>query len=246
MIPFEVNSAAYNMAVDEHLLNGNETVLRTYGWNLPSLSIGRNCKKLDDVDIHFCKSANIELVRRLTGGKNVLHQHEVTYSFVSDSESFSNSIIGTYKLIAEALLDCFREFKIPAEMGERVRPKSSSTICFNEISSYEVSIKNKKLVGSAQCRKANRFLQHGSILLRVDWDLWRHIWRIPNKSNVLQRRITSIWDEIGKQIDPIKLSKVLAKSFQQRFSYNIEERKLNANENLIVRQLLGNYKWKED
>ncbi len=164
-----------NMAIDEAILIGlNRKVsmptLRVYEWNSPTLSLG--CFQKADTIIKKCSTAGIPFVRRITGGRAVLHADEITYSIVCDENEplFREGISGAYRIITRCLLTAFREIGVPADMhsyrGKDFRCKKTS--CFHSPSRYEIIINNRKLVGSSQRRFKSAFLQHGSILFGID------------------------------------------------------------------------------
>lgn len=211
LIPYSDYSAAFNMAADEYILSRPGTTLRYYGWSHPTLSFGRNNKKLDEIDLDVCKANQIELVSRLTGGKTVLHQHEITYSICSDIDLFSSSILKTYRMISQPLAESLNRFGANTEISPKQLSKRETSICFQEVSAYEIAVGGKKIVGSAQYRKTDRFLQHGSILIDLNWDLWKKVWKVPLESKVLERRITTVNQESTEPFD------------QEQFEYQFAE-----------------------
>jgi lipoate-protein ligase A len=212
------NSAAYNMSVDEDLLAraqaGEQTpVLRFYTWQPRAITIGRFQKIEKAVNHSACERLGIEIVRRVTGGRAVLHDQELTYSIVSriDNPLFPQNILGTYKVIAEGLLAGFRNLGIPAEIVARgtrsaalVKKEPENTACFSSPSWYEIVVNGKKIAGNAQRRLSHAFLQHGSILIGFDPALEAEV--IPGGG--LEDKVTSIQQELGKDVslDEVKLA----------------------------------------
>jgi lipoate-protein ligase A len=202
------NLAAYNMAVDEELLAraqaGEQTpVLRFYAWSPPAVSLGRFQKIEEAVNADACKRLGFDIVRRVTGGRAVLHRDELTYSIVSpiDNPLFPPSVLGTYKIIATGLLAGLRNLGIPAEMvshGNRhaglVDKTDDNPSCFSSPSWYELVVNGKKIIGSAQRRLSGAFLQHGSILISYDPTLEAEVIRGAGSSGC----ITSIGQELGR------------------------------------------------
>ena len=176
------NIGAYNMAVDEELLARAQTgeavpVLRFYGWNPPAVSLGRFQHIESAVNADACRRHGFDIVRRITGGRAVLHHRELTYSIIAriDNPLFPSSVLGTYKVIAAGLLVGLKNLGISAEMISRggrhtalVEKKPKDSACFCSPSWYEILVNNKKIVGSAQRRTRGAFLQHGSILIDYD------------------------------------------------------------------------------
>lgn len=176
------NIGVYNMAIDEELLaqaQAGETtpVLRFYAWCPPAVSLGRFQKSETAVNTKVCKERGIDIVRRITGGRAVLHDCELTYSIISrtDNPLFPSDVHGTYKIIAAGLLSGFKNLGIQAEMVSRssrhaalVKKDIGNFSCFSSPAWYEIIVNGKKIVGSAQRRVTGAFLQHGSILMKYN------------------------------------------------------------------------------
>lgn len=185
---------AWNMAVDEAIMmhvarNSVPPTFRLYGWTPPALSLGRLQSFNRDVDLENCSRLGVDVVRRPTGGRAVLHDNEVTYSLIISEndpilppdlrDSFYLATEGIVKgltsLGAEAEIQGSRLAGSLSEAGRRelrARPGEDQGIqsgaCFDSPSWYEVVSDGKKLVGSAQARLNGVFLQHGSILITID------------------------------------------------------------------------------
>jgi len=164
--------AFYNMALDEAIATevrkgAAPPTLRVYGWDRPSLTLG--CfQKTADINIEYCRSHDIPVVRRPTGGRAILHGDELTYSFSAktDSEPFSHGLLDSYRRISMAFSIALKKIGISAE-SKKKREKgivlSRSPLCFQSSSYGELLSENKKLVGSAQKRWSDSLLQQGSI-----------------------------------------------------------------------------------
>ena len=165
--------AVDNMAYDEALLHRaaatGEAVLRVYGWSEPALSLGRNQPARDAYDEGAMRDRGISVVRRLTGGRAVLHHREVTYS-VTAPDAFGGSLRDSYRRINELLVHGLRalgaDASIAAPNGRS--PVPSTAPCFEEPTAGELVLQRRKLVGSAQYREGGALLQHGSILIEDD------------------------------------------------------------------------------
>jgi len=165
----------YNMAVDEAIAETSEKgisppTLRFYGWKSPTLSIGYSQRLNNKIDTEYCRKNKIDIVLRPTGGRAVLHDKEVTYSIASPKNNphFPDNISGTYRVIGEALLKGLSFLNIEAKLNSTVSSQQSAVrnpSCFATTSQYEITVDGKKLIGSAQRRFKNSFLQHGSIPL---------------------------------------------------------------------------------
>ncbi len=147
-------------------------ILRVYSWERPTLSLGRHQRE-SDVDFEALNELGIGCVRRPSGGRAVLHFHEVTYSvaFPRWSEEYSMKTMELYRMISGVLMEGLKKlgFEVEMDSGRGWMPKNPS--CFSSGARGEIKIDGKKVVGSAQFRTEDFVLQHGSILLRGEWGL---------------------------------------------------------------------------
>jgi len=195
-----------NMAVDEFLLNslGDEpqTYLRFYQWERPTVSLGYSQPVSRVVNIEHCHSHGIDLVRRMTGGKLVVHHQEVTYSICSsDIEIFTSTLHGSYRLVSQALMRGLEKMGLKPRLAENspffyVR---STMPCFSYPAPNEIEIEGKKIVGSAQKRVGRKFLQHGSIPLQHDEKLLCEVSLFTEKND--GPRMSSLSEALGRKID---------------------------------------------
>ncbi len=174
----EFRRGKFNMEFDEFLASrliegtGVPTV-RVYGWNPPAISLGYN-QNIDDIDMRKCEDEGIDVVRRPTGGRAILHWNELTYSVVMPVEG--DTVAQVYEKISRALVTGINMLGIQVEL-EKSQPnfqnlyrEAGSVPCFSSSARSEIQFNGKKLVGSAQRRYAQTggkevVLQHGSILL---------------------------------------------------------------------------------
>lgn len=204
IIPYETRTGNENMQIDSDLLDFaiknelKEPIFRLYGWKPACVSLGRN-QKDDFLDYEFLKSKNIDVVRRLTGGRALLHDNEITYSFICPESFLQNGshIVSSYKEISQILIDKFKKLGIDLDFGASKPIKTGFDYCMLISTGADLCYKEKKLIGSAQCRSHGYILQHGSILYDYNKKLLEEIF----KEKVSTDEITSI-----KEINP-KLSK---------------------------------------
>jgi lipoate-protein ligase A len=176
---FIITSAArgaWNMAVDEsileHIGNGESLpTLRLYAWEPACLSLG-HAQPIKDVDRARLQARGWEVVRRLTGGRAILHTDELTYSVTGSAEEpvLAGGVLESYNRLAQALLLAVKNLELPVEMkeGKANNHTTPNPICFEVPSTYEITVGGKKLIGSAQARKKEGVLQHGSLPLTGD------------------------------------------------------------------------------
>ena len=211
-IPYEVFDGQKNMDTDAELLEKSistkETgaIFRLYGWNPPCISLGRN-QGDGFLDKDFLKKNNIDVVRRLTGGRALLHDNEITYSFICPVEYLENGqhIVSSYKEISQILIDKFKKLGIELDFGTSKPVKTGFDYCMLISTGADLCYQNKKLNGSAQCRKNGYILQHGSILYDYDRELLEKIFGEKVDSD----EITTI-KEINPEISKEDIIKILS------------------------------------
>ena len=258
------HTGAMNMAIDEAIMMAHEKdrippTIRFYQWSPPAVSLGYFQDMKKEINIEACQNSGIDIVRRPTGGKAVLHDQELTYSFVISEKhpSITKSILDTYKKISRALINGLNSLGINADLvplRERKRqnhlanpsqnPIFFKTICFSTPSQYEVQVDGKKLIGSAQVRKKGVVLQHGSLLMELDRNKWFSIFNFPSevvRKKILARfKATSIEEIIKNKISFLKLSDILLKGFEEEFQVKLRKEKLTKSEETCSKQLFNN------
>ena len=172
------------MALDEAMLHAaadqGATFVRLYSWATPSVSFGRNQRTDGIYSCERCEALEVPVVRRLTGGRALLHGRELTYSVAAPS-SAATSLRRGYDAINSVLLDALQALGVPATRAtpNQRTPSPGLSPCFESPSAGELVVGAQKLVGSAQHRCAGSFLQHGSILLENDQELLRTLALVP-------------------------------------------------------------------
>ena len=183
-IPFEVKTGQENMQIDSDLLEYaiknqlKEPIFRLYGWSPACVSLGRN-QKSDFLDLDFLKQNNIDYVRRLTGGRALLHDNEITYSYICPASFLENgeNVVNSYKEISKILIAAFKKLDIELDFGCTKKVNGHKDYCMLVSTGADLCYKNRKLIGSAQFRKEGYILQHGSILYDYDKELLEKIFK---------------------------------------------------------------------
>jgi lipoate-protein ligase A len=165
-----------NMAVDEAIARAvveelAPPTLRFYAWEPPCVSLGRH-QPLAAIDAGRCAALGYDVVRRPTGGRAILHTGELTYSVAArqDDPLMSGLVLDVYLRLAGGLVDGLQRLGIDAQAAPGTsRPGPDvSAACFEVPSAYEIVAGGRKLLGSAQSRRAGYVLQHGSLPLHGD------------------------------------------------------------------------------
>ncbi|SHN35924.1 lipoate--protein ligase family protein [Gracilibacillus kekensis] len=244
---------AYNMAVDECLLNWHSNqqippIIRFYEWLPAGLSVGYFQKTKNKINMEAVQKNNIELVRRLTGGRAVLHDQELTYSVIvsENHPKMPRSVKEAYLVLSKGLLEGFQSLGINASFAipEGKLNTSQSAVCFEEPSWYELVIDDKKAAGSAQTRKKGVILQHGSIPLEVDdhklYDLF-----IYKNEKVKERaraafsdKAISIAQAANRDITLNEVKKAFKKGFEKGLDIDLQPLELNEEQKLEINDLM--------
>lgn len=220
LIEYKINTGKYNMDYDSFLLDEaikneeKEPIVRFYGWSPACVSLGRN-QSSEHINIEYCNTNNIDVVKRVTGGRGLLHDDEVTYSFICPS-SFLNggsSIIKSYKEISSAIIEGFKNIDIELELGGKKKVEASHDYCMLLSTGADLSFNGTKLIGSAQYRKQDYILQHGSILFSYKKDVIEQIFNETTQENA----ITCI-KEINEALTRKDIINAMTKGFKDYFN----------------------------
>lgn len=248
-------SGAWNMAADEaileHIQRGESlATLRLYSWNPPCLSLGQ-AQSFTDVDVERLQTHGWEVVRRLTGGRAILHTDELTYSVTGRAEEsvLAGGVLESYNRLAQALLFAIRELGLPVEIKEResVGRASGMTnpVCFEVPSTYEITVQGKKLIGSAQARKKEGALQHGS--LPLTGDLTRicdalifkdEATRTKAKERLLARA-TTVETMLGRRVSFEEAGQAFVKGFEAQLEIQFERGEMSQSEIQRTEELIS-------
>ena len=187
------------MAADQWLLDhfqpGDPPIFRLYAWNSPTLSLGRNEKIDDRINLEFCRNKGIQAIRRITGGKAVLHGSDLTYSVVGDVNDprFGGGVLETYRYLAHGFYQFFCKLGLHAHIMESsISSDQEPHLCFSEPSASEILVEGRKLIGNAQrvqgsASRGRVFLQHGSIPLADPVSLMQYIFTHARESGLRQK-----------------------------------------------------------
>ena len=164
---------AWNMALDRavqlaHAAGEVPPTLRLYSWVRPTVTLGR-FQDVTDVDRPFCAEHGIDIVRRFTGGRGVLHDDEITYSMVAGlADGVPKGTAASYRMLCGGLVEAYRLLGVDAALTSRTRGSGSSAACYLHATAADLSLGALKLSGSAQVWSGDSVLQHGSFTISRD------------------------------------------------------------------------------
>ncbi len=253
------------MAVDEVVLEhigrgASLPTLRLYAWEPACLSLG-HAQPSADVDRLRLQAHDWEVVRRVTGGRAILHTDELTYSVTGSAEEpvLAGGVLESYNRIAQALLLAVKSLELSVEMKEAAGHAGSVTranpVCFEVPSSYEITVGGKKLIGSAQARKKEGVLQHGS--LPLTGDLTRICQALVfesesarvHASQRLLERATTVESALGRALSWETAAQAFVHAFETQLGLCFERGELSESESRraeeLVREKYDHPSWTE-
>jgi len=242
----------WNMGLDESILEHvgrGESIptLRLYAWEPACLSLGY-AQPFADVDVSRLEERGWEVVRRATGGRAILHTDELTYSVIAPSNepSVEGSVLESYNRIAQALLRTVKSLEIPVEVKEG-KPNETETInpiCFEVPSTYEITVHGKKLIGSAQARRKEGVLQHGSLPLTGDITRICQALVFENESfreeaaKLLFERATTVESALGRETSWDTVAQAFVRAFETQLGIIFKSGELSESESTRTAELV--------
>jgi len=233
------------MAVDEVLLDGvaeggAPPTLRFYGWAPPCLSLGY-FQPFEVVDVAGCRRLGVDVIRRPTGGRAILHDRELTYSVALPLRLLGEdgAVLPSYHRVSLALERGLTRLGAPVVLAPESAAQAGPThgpVCFDRPSAHEILLNGRKLVGSAQVRRATAILQHGSILIEPRMERLLACLRIPDGLGGRIEDGVAGLHEVG-DFEPATIAGALAAAFAQQFGVNLVPGRLRPDERRAARGL---------
>ena len=242
----EPADGATNMAIDEALWRGRQAgtsppTLRFFAWAPPTVSLGYGQPLDRHVDLAACQSLGVGLVRRPTGGSAIYHdgpERELTYSVAATAADLAigSDLLETYRWIGAALLRGLCALGAPAELvPERPPAGPVPAFCFARTGVFEIEVDGRKLVGSAQRRQGESFLQHGAILLSIDEPTVRALF--PTTRDPLST-LTTLENAMARRPSFFEVAEALTRAFEQEHGLSFRPGGLSEDEMASVDRLV--------
>jgi lipoate-protein ligase A len=221
---------AIDQAIFEAVVAGRSPpTLRFYAWSPPCLSLGRG-QPLADADLPACRAAGVDVVRRPTGGRAILHTDELTYSvtLLQSDPRAEGGVLESYRRLSKGLLAGLFQLGVPAlqSVGQPKPSAELTAVCFETPSDYEITVDGRKLVGSAQWRARRGVLQHGTLPLYgdltriVDHLALSHTARVAQRRDLGLRAIT-LELALGQTISFTQAAQALVAGFGQALNLTL-------------------------
>jgi lipoate-protein ligase A len=203
------------------------SILRLYSWQPSAVSIGFQ-QKLETIDLDACRKAGIDVVRRPTGGRAVLHANELTYAVITRAHpadglyAVHNKIVSALVGAISTLGDSEYQLEVTPRGGNMEQKTSLPVACFASASRHEVTWQGRKVIGSAQRRFGDVILQHGSILLTSDHLQLPELLALPEADrlqmrDMLERETATLSDVFSRMITIPECAHAIRNHFVERF-----------------------------
>ena len=239
-------NGGWNMAVDEAILErarkgAAPPTLRLYDWQPACLSLGF-AQSLADVDEGSLKKHGWDLVRRPTGGRALLHTDELTYSVIGPTSEprLAGSILESYQRLSQALVHSLELLGLPVRQQSRLlgsgNGQANNPVCFEVPSDYEITLGDKKLVGSAQARRKGGLLQHGSLPLHGDIARITQVLRYPSEAerqasaDRVRARAATVEEGLGRRVVWDEAAGAFVQGFSEALNIEWVDGELSAEE----------------
>ena len=212
------------MAIDEALFHSAverlaPPTVRLYGWSRPTLSIGFRQELTKTCDLDACRQLGVDTVRRLTGGRAVLHHRELTYCVAAGAEGRFRglSVRDVYLWVSDVLRRAFETNGIPVDPAPSRTDKPDRTLddalpCFAIPARHEITSGGRKLVGGAQKWSRRGFVQHGSVLMELDAALWS---KVLGEDAAAQTEAVGVVELSRNRLTTSRLMQLVASEFER-------------------------------
>jgi lipoate-protein ligase A len=238
---------AWNMAIDRavlecHAEGTSPPTVRLYSWDVPTVTLGR-FQKVEDVDVALALERGFDVVRRPTGGRGVLHDDEITYSFVAGTtDGVPRGVAASYRWLSAALVSAFTSLGVVAQLTARERGggEAARGACYLHATQADLSVGAAKLSGSAQVWKSDAVLQHGSFVISRDPDLEARLFRLgPDGAAALSAEATTLLDALGSRPSPAAVVDAVSNGVKDAFVVDLFEGRLTDQEVALAASLVG-------
>ena len=248
------------MAVDAAILSavGRDEVpptLRLYRWDPPCLSLGYS-QPFSDLDLDQLRSRGWDVVRRPTGGRAILHIDELTYAVIGPKTDprLKGGLMESYRSLSMALSESLKILGLPVQVHSGKNPDSKNhPVCFENPSDFEITVEGKKIIGSAQARKKEGILQHGTLPLKGDLTRIIQALKYSNSDQrdqaaaVLLQKAATVEAVLGREVSWDEAAAAFQNGFQNTLNLLFIQSDLSSSEKeeaqLLVRTQFSDPRW---
>ncbi|NOR88854.1 MAG: octanoyltransferase [Anaerolineales bacterium] len=230
-------SGVWNMALDEAILEAvgrgeSLPTLRFYAWAPPCISLGV-AQPVRDVDLKRLRTKRWDLVRRSTGGRAILHTDELTYAVIApiDNPHLAGGVLESYRHLSAGLVAGLQHMgmSVAIESEKRLTEEErGNPVCFQAPSAYEITVGQRKLIGSAQVRRRFGILQHGTLPLKGDITRICEVLQFGSEeertstADALRSRAATVEDLLGNPLSWEMAAQAMSAGFHQALDLQLE------------------------
>lgn len=248
------------MAIDAAILSAvgkNEVppTLRLYRWDPPCLSLGYS-QPFSDLDQDQLRSSGWDVVRRPTGGRAILHTDELTYAVIGPKTDprLEGGLMQSYRRLSKALSESLKFLGLPVQVHSGKNPESiNHPVCFENPSDFEITVEGKKIIGSAQARKKEGILQHGTLPLKGDLTRIIQVLKYSNPDQrdqaaaALLKKAATVEGVLGREVSWDEAAEAFQTGFQSSLNVFFNQSDLSSSEKeaaqLLVKTQYGDPRW---
>jgi len=235
---------ALNMAIDRAVQYAREQggappTLRLYRWARPTATLGR-FQRSDSVDLELCRNSGVDVARRFTGGRGVLHDDEITYSAVAAlDDGMPRGVAASYRVLCGALVAAYRELGVDACLTERDKGNATTAACYLQTTRADVSVGAHKLSGSAQVWMGATVLQHGSFTISRDTRREAGVFRLGSSdAAALEGASRSLSELLSAAPDHEAIRAAIVRGFESALGIRLVPGELTAQESDLAAGLV--------
>jgi lipoate-protein ligase A len=206
--------------------------LRFYAWDPPCISLGV-AQPFHDVDPKRLRTKRWDLVRRSTGGRAILHTDELTYAVIAPigNPNLAGSVLDSYRHLSTGLVAGLQHMGMSVEIESEkqlTEEERGNPVCFQAPSAYEITVKQRKLIGSAQVRRQYGILQHGTLPLKGDITRICEVLQFDSEeertsaADALRSRAATVDDLLGKPLSWEMAAEAMGEGFHQALDLQLE------------------------
>ncbi len=210
--------------------------VRLYGWARPTVSIGR-FQYADDVDLEACRRRGIDVVRRATGGRGVLHDEELTYAFVARAaDGIPRGTAASYAHLCGPLVVAYGVLGVDATVARGRSGRGSPAACFLLSTRADLTSGDVKVAGSAQVWSGDAVLQHGSLVIARDVDAEAEVFGLDREGRgLLKSGAATLRDLTGRPVGRDEVVDAVKRSVESVWGVELRDGAASAQEEALAR-----------
>lgn len=253
LLNFQNYNIFENMAIDEAVFyetitRKKQPTIRFYGSHPAAVTMGYFQNAEREINLETCRAENIDITRRITGGRAVFHFNALTYAVMATRQEgiFPADIAGTYRRISQCIARGLNDLGINVRLAEegRAPERAVNACCFSTPLQNELLVNGRKICGSAQVRKRDGFLQHGLLLMDFDPGKTAQVLlpeSTPEQFMTLNRSVTAVNKELSCPVDEREVCDRVKKGFIEGLHIDLEEGTLTPSEEKLKNKLMRKY-----